>query len=224
MNIKIVGIIIIVLGLAGILGGAYFFYMQMFYVPSEEIATEDNQKNEENEDLTNQSNNNSLYNLPLKTEQGSTEKIIELQERKSVTISNKEEKPQDNRSLTEEQLKRTASLFVERFGSYSNQSNFSNISDLKIFMTDDMKRWADDFIKKSNIDRDVSVYYGIITKSISQRVEILDESVGEATIYVKTLRRESSASSTEDNSFYQEAYLKFIFEKGSWKVDKASWE
>ncbi len=222
MNTKIVGIIIIVLGLAGLFGGAYFFYMQMFYVPDEPVFFEEEEKAVEEK---NEPEEKTLDGSVLKTEGGSIEKILELPERKSVVISGKDqEEPEDNRSLTEQQLKRTASLFIERFGSYSNQSNFSNISDLKIFMTENMKKWADNFIENNNIDRDVSVYYGITTRSISQRIENFDESSGEATVFVKTLRRESGGSLTEDNSFYQEAVIRFLFEKGTWKVDKATWD
>lgn len=223
MNTKIVGIIIIVLGLAGLFGGAYFFYMQMFYVPDEQVFIEEEE--EENQEEKKEAEEQTLDDSVLKTEGGSIEKILELPERKSVVISGKEqEEPEDDRSLTEQQLKRTASLFIERFGSYSNQSNFSNISDLKIFMTDNMKKWADNFIVNNNVDRDVSVYYGITTRSISQRIENFDESSGEATVFVKTLRRESGGSLTEDNSFYQEAVIRFLFEKGTWKVDKATWD
>lgn len=222
MNTKIVGILIIVLGLAGLFGGAYYVYKQMFYVPDEPVMVEVEKK--ENKTPVKVVNDNNSYNLPIKTENGSIEKIIALQDKKTVVINGKENEPVDNKSLTEEQLKRTASLFVERFGSYSNQSNFSNVSDLKIYMSNDMKEWADDFVKKNNIERDVSVYYGITTKAISQKIELIDEDTGESTILVNTLRRESGGELTEDNSFYQEVLVKFVLEKGFWKVDSANWK
>ena len=50
----------------------------------------------------------------------------ELEKEEKVPIS-QEERSKDN-------LMRLAASFAERFGSYSNQSNFSNIIDLKIFM------------------------------------------------------------------------------------------
>lgn len=219
MNTKIIGIIIILLGLAGLFGGAYFVYRQLFYISDEPLLLPQPEEKIEPE----KTENKNSFNIPIETENGSIEKIIELQNKKSVVVSNREEE-NDNLSASEEQLKRTASLFIERFGSYSNQSNFSNISDLKIYMTSSMKEWADDFIKKSNVDRDVSNYYGITTKSISQKVEFLNEDLGEAIIVVNTLRRESGGSLLEDNSFYQEAVVKFALEKGFWKVNKATWE
>ena len=220
MNTKIIGILIIVLGLGGLFGGAYYVYKQMYYQPDE--APELVQK-EEVVDIKVIQNNNS-YKLPIKTEHGSLEKIVELQNKKTVVISGKETQNDNNESIKEEQLKRTASLFIERFGSYSNQSNFSNVSDLKIYMSDKMKDWADDFVKKNNIDRDISVYYGITTKSISQKIEFVDQDLGQASILVNTLRRESGGNLSEDSSFYQEALVKFILEKGFWKVDSANWK
>jgi hypothetical protein len=219
MNTKIIGILIITLGLGGLFGGVYYIYKQMYYKSDEPTFVEQ----EEEEVEINTIQNEDSYDLPIKTENGNIEKIIEFQ-KKTVVISGKETQEDDDETLKEEQLKRTASLFIERFGSYSNQSNFSNVSDLKIYMSDEMKDWADDFVRKNNIDRDVSVYYGITTKSILQKVEFIDMETGEASILVNTLRRESGGGSTEDNSFYQESLVKFILEKGFWKVDSASWK
>ena len=220
MNTKIIGILIIVIGLGGLFGGAYYVYRQMYYQEDEVIETV--QEDETSDVQVVQSNNNS-YKLPIKTENGSLDKIVKLQN-KTVTISGKDTQEDDKKSIKEEQLKRTASLFIERFGSYSNQSNFSNVSDLKIYMSDEMKDWADDFVEKNNIDRDVSVYYGVTTKSISQKLEFSDSDLGQASILVNTLRRESGGGAIEDSSFYQEALVKFVLEKGFWKVDSANWK
>jgi len=220
MNTKLVGIIIIILGLTGIFGGIFFVYKQMYYKPDEvavvDLVVEENTTEKPLE-------NKKSYNLPIETKEGSIENIIKLKEKKIVTISGKDTSEEKN-SLKENQLKRTASLFVERLGSYSNQSNFSNVADLKIYMSDKMRRWADDFIEKNNIDRDISVYYGITTKSISQKMELIDEDNGRATVLVNTLRRESGGDLVQDNSFYQEALVSFVLEDGFWKVDSANWK
>ncbi len=220
MNTKLVGIIIIILGLTGIFGGIFFVYKQMYYKPDEvavvDLVVEENTTEKPLE-------NKKSYNLPIETKEGSIENIIKLKEKKIVTISGKDTSEEKN-SLKENQLKRTASLFVERLGSYSNQSNFSNVADLKIYMSDKMRRWADDFIEKNNIDRDISVYYGITTKSISQKMELIDEDNGRATVSVNTLRRESGGDLVQDNSFYQEALVSFVLEDGFWKVDSANWK
>src|SRR3989344_1894573 len=39
-------------------------------------------------------------------------------------------------------IKSVARTFAERFGSYSNQANFSNLQDLRSLMTAKMSRWA----------------------------------------------------------------------------------
>jgi len=220
MNTKIIGIIIITLGLAGIFGGAFFVYKQIYYKPDEVIKIE---PVAEKKIVEKKAVDKNSYNLPIETKEGNTENIIKFQHKKTITISGKEI-IKDETSLKEGQLKRTASLFIERLGSYSNQSNFSNVADLKIYMSDKMIGWADDFIKKNNIDRDISVYYGITTKSISQKMELIDEDNKNATVLVNTLRRESGGGLNEDNSFYQEASVSFVLENSFWKVNSVSWK
>ncbi|PLX21752.1 hypothetical protein C0584_01450 [Candidatus Parcubacteria bacterium] len=225
MSTKIIGILIIIIGLGGLFGAAYYVYREMYYVPDEPVVLIDQTEEEEIEVEKEETiiPKNNLLNIPVKTEEGSTEKILERQ-KESVVISAKDSNQEESTPLVESQLKRTAALFIERFGSYSNQSNFSNISDLKIYMSEGMKVWADDFVQKNNVDRDVSTYYGITTKAISQDVEFIDESAGNVSILVTSLRRETGGDLSEDNSFYQEALVRFVLEKGFWKVSSANWQ
>lgn len=127
--------------------------------------------------------------------------------------------------VTKEDLMRMASLFAERFGSFSNQSNYQNIQDLKVFMSRKMGGWADDFVKKQIEKKaDTSIYYGITTKAIAPVVEQYDEDAGKARITVQTQRREATATTGNTSSFSQSLTVSFVKEAGMWKVDEAIWQ
>ncbi len=129
----------------------------------------------------------------------------------------------ENRELTANDLSKMASSFAERFGSYSNHSNFSNILDLQIFMTEKMKNWAEKQIKEAE-EGYKDIYYGITTKAISTEVQEFDENNGKATILVTTQRKESTGNMSNSSVYYQDILITYIKEKGVWKVDSAYWQ
>jgi hypothetical protein len=124
-----------------------------------------------------------------------------------------------------EDLKKIASSFTERFGSYSNHSDFSNILDLRIFMTESMKKWADKYVEelRGNNSAD-DIYFGVTTKSVSSEENFFDDYAGEAEILVKTQRKESTGTMKNSRVYYQNILISFIKEKGAWKVDSAYWQ
>ena len=127
--------------------------------------------------------------------------------------------------IGEESLKRIASSFAERFGSYSNHSGYSNVLDLKIFMTKDMQVWADNFVEETKAkEKYNAIYYGITTKAISEEVQKFDDDTGQADILVKTQRRESTGEMGNASIFYQDVLISFTKENNSWKVSKAEWQ
>jgi len=128
----------------------------------------------------------------------------------------------------EDDLKKMALLFVDRFGSYSNQSNFSNIEDLKIFMSERMINWAEAFIaerRNKQQSEKAIIYYSVTTKSVIAETKKIDEAAGMADILVKTRRRESMMSANNSSkTFNQDILLSFKREGGVWKVDAAYWK
>ena len=131
--------------------------------------------------------------------------------------------PVERRELTRDDLAKMAGSFAERFGSYSNHSNYGNISDLKIFMSRKMQAWADKFIEDSRGEYS-DIYYGITTKSVTQEVRSFDSTAGSAKILVKTQRRESIGAQGNETVFYQDVIIDFVKENGAWKVDSALWQ
>lgn len=122
-------------------------------------------------------------------------------------------------------LARMASAFAERFGSFSNQSDYDNIRDLEIFMTDSLKSWAENYVNDVRVKKtQTAIYYGIITKAISNEVKKFDAAAGQAEILVKTQRRETAGVSGNSSTFYQDIIIKYGREQGVWRVDGIYWQ
>lgn len=196
MNRRLIGILIIFAGLIMIIGIIFIIF---FYDFSKEEVVE----------------------LPVAQEESGKE-----MESKVKPPAEKVEKPKEiNIDQSKENLKRMSASFTERFGSYSNHSNYSNIIDLKIFMSKKMQKWADDFMAKVRLDGAYSgIYYGITTKAVQEEVNEFNESSGQAEILVKTQRRESLGNMSNASIKYQDIIITFVKEGGAWKADSAIWQ
>lgn len=116
-----------------------------------------------------------------------------------------------------------ARSFAERFGSFSNQSNFENITDLRPFMTDKMRDWAENYIAQIQAKRiDMVSYTGTTTRALSSK--IIAQNKNSATVSVMTTRRESTTSPSSDKIYQQNLELRLVRENGIWKVDQAEWQ
>ena len=222
MSKKIIGIIIIALAFLLLLGIIYGFFINPdffsnFFNKKEVIINTDSQnKNTLDQKTTDQ----------IK----SPKKIKEIKIINEQIINNLEEnKPKTAVSSvrsSKDDLMRLSSSFTERFGSYSNQSDYSNLSNLIIFMSDKMKNWAENFIKESRINKGpTDIYYGITTKVVKEEILKYDEDLEVAEVLVNTRRKEASASAENySDTFSQNITISFIKENGAWKVDSAEWQ
>lgn len=203
MDRRLTGILIILVGLVAIAG---FIYFMFFYIPAPEQPVIDQVEIEE-----------PISGLPVERE------TPQVQERVIINA-----RPQARPSVEEvgqEDLKRMAGSFAERFGSFSNQSDYGNIRDLKIFMSSNMEKWANEYIADAiSKGTQTNIYYGITTKAISRSVEKFDEVAGSAKILVQTYRWESTGTGANSTSFNQNILISFIKERGAWKVDSAYWQ
>jgi len=199
MNKRLLGIIVIAIGLIVLIGIVYFIFFYNFSQPQEQVQ-------------------------PAVSQQTNTQPVNRANQPSTTNQVSIVQSPKKT-DLSEIDLKRMAESFAERFGSYSNQSNYGNISDLKIFMSSRMQAWADDYINQA-IQRktDANIYYGITTKAIASEIKQYDNDSGQAEILVKTQRREATGTTANASSFYQEITIKFIKENGVWKVNDAFWQ
>ncbi|RMD59105.1 hypothetical protein D6821_01890 [Candidatus Parcubacteria bacterium] len=229
MNRKFLGLGIILLGLAALGGALYFMFgPTLFNKPSAPSPSQpSNSQPQAVEPSTNQETNKEIGPM------------ADFSQRRSLNLSEFSATPQkgDNEEdegvqpkessaeISPAELARMATAFAERFGSYSNHSNFANIRDLKMFMSKKMRRWADEFIAEKSKQRpDPAIYYGISTKALSYQVQDFDNEQGKANILVVTQRRESTGTFKNATFFTQNILITFVKEGGAWKVDSAAWQ
>jgi len=200
MNKRYFAIAIIVISLLLIVGIVYFFFFYRFQAPDETAL-----------------NQPSSEETPTAATTGTAVTPTSQTSQPAVRVRKEE--------MGQEDLKRMAGSFAERFGSYSNQSDFSNVEDLMIFMTAEMKAWAGGFVNDSaRKTGDLSIYYGISTKAVTEEVKKYDKDAGQAEILVKNQRREAAGKMSNASAFYQDIIIRFVKEGGAWKVDAAVWQ
>lgn len=127
---------------------------------------------------------------------------------------------EEERLLTAEDLKKMAFAIAERFGSYSNQGKFGNIIDLKVYMNEEMKDWADDYVAEEREKEYSGEYYGITTTALSG--EVLTFNNDTADILINTRRKE--VSGTEETVFDQDIKISFEKTSSDWKISGAYWQ
>lgn len=122
-------------------------------------------------------------------------------------------------------LKRFAMAFAERFGSFSNQTDFVNITDLKSAMTASMAAWADGYLADARAaGTDTTVYSGTTTRALKADIEAFDENAGTATVRVGTQRRQDASGTAAGEVYYQDIVIELIKVNGEWKADSAEWQ
>lgn len=119
-------------------------------------------------------------------------------------------------------LKRLAASVAERYGSFSNQGDFENLKELRVFMTDSLTREIDAYISEADARGTASpAYVGMTTRALNSTIDSLSESAGTATVTVNTQRQEVTSAGTR--VFYQEIEMEFIRSGEIWEVDSMKW-
>ncbi len=125
---------------------------------------------------------------------------------------------------TRSNLVRLASAFAERYGSFSNTSNFENLLDLKFFMTKAMADRTDAYVADARAKGAGSAeFFGSTTRAISAEVLELDENAGSAKVSVQT-QRQSVSGAAGNEVYYQELILTYREQGELWQVDSAAWQ
>lgn len=139
----------------------------------------------------------------------------------------------DTPTLAEQQLKEeqdtraqtagattVAKMFVERYGSYSNEAEFQNLRDVLPLMTDTFAEKTRAFIEGAEIPE---TFYGVTTRVLIVQVERMDETAGEATFKINTQQERAEGSAQNVSVHYQEIRVELKREAGVWKVSSAAW-
>lgn len=150
------------------------------------------------------------------------EKMIE--ERKNQKVYTFDQATEDGRVWEEDDFKQIARSFAERFGSFSNHSDYGNIEDLRSLMTAKMKIWADDYVLNLRSSKDkTGAYYGITTKALVEPKLLNLEKSSNVEVLVSTQRQEVGTSG-EDRNYEQNIKIIFVNEGGKWLVSEANWQ
>jgi len=195
-------IIVAILLLLLILGVLIYVLLMKYRQPASPIVT--------NENININTNTAGLANLNvqisstyLAPESLTTEKEIQQKEKTALLV---------------------ASSFAERYGSFSNQSDFANLNDLKLFMTESMKTYIDGVIAKSRAENaSADEYYGVETKVISSDVQKLDDTLGQAEIMFTSQRSEYKGTANP-RVYYQDILIKLEKVNDQWLVNGAYWQ
>ncbi len=116
-----------------------------------------------------------------------------------------------------------AIAFVERFGTYTNHSNFESISGLSPVMTASMLSWVESvYLPKLRQDYDPTGYFYRITAR-APVVQILEVNNNSARVLV-TAQREETLGTAETKEYIQTITLDLVNENNSWLVNGAYWE
>lgn len=117
-----------------------------------------------------------------------------------------------------------AVTFAEKYGSFSSDGNFENLLDAKHFMSDRMKDWTDDYIRKNKALKNGS-FYGVTTRAIKPEILSMNSEETQAQVLVNTQQEEFSEEvSSRGRILYKRLVLDFIKVNNVWKVDAAVWQ
>ncbi len=121
------------------------------------------------------------------------------------------------------QLKQQARSYAEIMGSFSSQSNFSNLVALFPFSTEGMKRKLSGIIQRNAMENPAAApFRGTQTRALKADIVLIDEANGKAAVEVSTQRREE-ASGGESRTYYQDIIIEYVKEGDMWLVDNAAW-
>lgn len=118
--------------------------------------------------------------------------------------------------LSEEtRVKQVARIFIERFGSYSNQNGNSHIDDVLPMLTSEMAQW----VKTQGVEAS-NDYQGMTSKVIASSVTSLTTDVATVTVGVQRFVEDHVVGETE----YASGRVELLLEDGDWKIDGLYWD
>ena len=137
------------------------------------------------------------------------------------TISEKELETEREVRTTSADVVSLSKSFVTRYGSYSNEADFGNLTDVLPLMSASFASETEAFIQTAVAPEES---YGVTTSIITVTVDSQNTETGEAQVTIMTQREEAIGSTQNTSVKYQEVVLTFVMEDGAWKVDSANWQ
>jgi hypothetical protein len=117
-----------------------------------------------------------------------------------------------------------ATLFVERYGSYSNQSNFQNLEDLLPLMSDSFRAKTERDLEALRRDTPPPTeYVGVTTRVLSTAEREYDLPRGAAAFRASVQKSEVKGTAPPTIT-YPAIDVTLVREGGAWKVSSAVWQ
>jgi hypothetical protein len=121
-------------------------------------------------------------------------------------------------------VRRLAMAFAERFGSYSSEGDFTNITDLRSLMTPSLQTWADRYVEEQRAKASTgAMFFGTTTRALNAEFQSFDDGAGTASVTVSAQRRETSSTDAEGRVYYQDLRMVLVKQGGAWLVDSVRW-
>lgn len=124
-------------------------------------------------------------------------------------------------ALAEGDLQTLSTLFVERSGSFSSESNFANTKDLLPLMSAHYRQVTEQTMASAAPQ---TSYYAVTTRVLSVRMDMQDDTAGQAAATVSTQRQEAKGTIQNISVRYQMAKITFVKEGSVWRVDSLTWQ
>ncbi len=112
-------------------------------------------------------------------------------------------------------VKQMARIFVERFGTYSNQNDNRHVEDTLPLVTDKMAAWMNTQREEQSVD-----YRGVTTRVIASRVLSLTDTMAELELEAQRITETADSQEVENLS----GTIDLIKQYGEWKVDGLYWK
>ena len=157
---------------------------------------------------------------------GEDSTMNDLQTNKKVSIPEYTPQPITEEERKEREMERFVAVFIERFGTFSNQNELSNLEALKTATTPSFYQWARRYGLGIAGESDSSVYYGITTQSLNVVIDFSkQENPDIKRVYTATTQR-AEVRGFEGNAklFAQEADVELTKEGDQWLVSGVFWE
>ena len=117
-----------------------------------------------------------------------------------------------------------ATLFVERYGSYSNQSNFQNLEDLLPLMSDSFRAKTErDLEEMRRTTPSPTEYAGVTTRVLSTTEREYDLPRGVAA-FRASVQKSDVKGTAPPTITYPAIDVTLVREGGAWKISSARWQ
>ncbi len=141
-------------------------------------------------------------------------------------VRNIQQKRQTNPTKeAEDELRNFVRNFVERFGTYSNMTDFSSVLSLKSDMVKESQGFVDDYVK--DIKRKYpyrSGYYGVTTLAPSVNPINFTLLADRVEVEVSTRRQVTSDSDSDSSVYTQKVEVVAVKQGDEWKIKSIYWK